>query len=71
LGPLQRVNLNHWTTYVGIVTAIKTPETGLSQWQIARKIYNKYCDTASTDLKLREKRKWKFYTTNPANKPNP
>jgi hypothetical protein len=29
-----------------------------------RKIFNKNCDKAFTDLKLREKRGWKFYVTN-------
>jgi hypothetical protein len=34
-----------------------------------RKMSNKTCDKASTDLKLKEKRR-KFYATNLANKPN-
>jgi hypothetical protein len=46
LGPLERANLNHWTTYVSITTAKYIPE-------ITRKIYNKNCDKACTDLKLR------------------
>jgi hypothetical protein len=36
-----------------------------------RKMCNKNCDKACTDLKLREKRRWKFYATNLATKPSP
>jgi hypothetical protein len=36
-----------------------------------RKLYNKNCAKAYTDLKIRQKMKWKFYATNLANKPNP
>jgi hypothetical protein len=36
-----------------------------------RKMYNKNCDNPYTDLKLREKRKWKLNATNQANKSNP
>jgi hypothetical protein len=36
-----------------------------------KKKYNKNYDKASTHLKLREKRRWKFYATNLTNKPSP
>jgi hypothetical protein len=52
LGPLERANLNHWTTHVNITTAIYTWDQALSKgdnWKIG----NKNCDKLCTDLKLR------------------
>jgi hypothetical protein len=34
LGPLEGVNLHHWTTHVNITTAILILETSLSQREI-------------------------------------
>jgi hypothetical protein len=31
---LEKVNLNNWTAYVSITTAIKTPEIRLYQWEV-------------------------------------
>jgi hypothetical protein len=36
-----------------------------------RKMYNKNYDSACTDLKLKQKGKWKLNAANRANKPNP
>jgi hypothetical protein len=37
LGPSERANLNHWTTYVGIATDIYTPETRICQREVTGK----------------------------------
>jgi hypothetical protein len=49
LDQLERVNLNHWTAYVSITTAIQTPEIRLCQWKVTGKVHNKICDKACTD----------------------
>jgi hypothetical protein len=36
LGPLERANLNHWTTPVRFTTAIQVPETRLIRREITR-----------------------------------
>jgi hypothetical protein len=42
------------TAYIVCITrATKIPETRLSQWEVTRNMYNKNCDKACTDLKLR------------------
>jgi hypothetical protein len=40
-------------------------------WEITGKLYNNNYDKPGTDLKLRYKRRWKFYAKNPADKPSP
>jgi hypothetical protein len=47
LGPLERANLNHWTTNVRFTTSIQVPEIRLSQREITGK-YAKKCDKART-----------------------
>jgi hypothetical protein len=37
LGPLERANLNHWTTYVSIATATELLEPSLCQWKLTEK----------------------------------
>jgi hypothetical protein len=41
--------------------SITIPETRLFQWEITGKKYNTNCDSTCIDLKLRQKRRWKFY----------
>jgi hypothetical protein len=53
LGPLERANLDYWTTYINISIGIRIPETRLCQKEITGNMYNKNCDKAWTDLKLR------------------
>jgi hypothetical protein len=37
VGPLARANLNHWTTFLSITTAIYTPEIRICQWELIGK----------------------------------
>lgn len=65
-GPLLRPNLNHYTSVSAwLQLHINTSEQP-SPMGGKKKIYNKNCAKAYTDLKLGQKREWKSYATKPS-----
>jgi hypothetical protein len=48
LGPLERANLSDWTVWIGTTVAMRAPQTGLCQVEVARNNYHSSCKTWHT-----------------------
>jgi hypothetical protein len=59
-----RPHLHTGDINISLTAATYIPDTRLYHWEITGKAYNKNCKKACMHLKLRWKRRWKYYATN-------